>query len=171
MRFAAIGLLLLLGSCANFIRESDAVVLDAVPGTIEVGLDQTPRIDGAIVSGKVRFLCQKRLYTVTNVYETAYGVEHELYEVPIGLVLFIPSAIFYGVSETTHGRRCRRRALDKSSRLDRCRIESVPERGKRHVPRALPTAPQEGLEAAARRLLGRAFRRHRPPTRVPHGAF
>jgi hypothetical protein len=95
---AGAALFLAASGCANFIREADAVVPDAVPGTAKAGLDDL-RFERGLVLAKIRFTCQKRLYTVTNIYETPYEASAELYEVPVGLVTIVPSFLWYGVSQ------------------------------------------------------------------------
>lgn len=82
--------------CANFIREADAVIPDVVPGTARAGLDDS-RVEGATVRGRIRFTCQKQLFSVINIIETPYSAGAELYEVPVGLVAFVPAFLWWGV--------------------------------------------------------------------------
>ncbi|HLU48286.1 MAG TPA: hypothetical protein VK116_09385 [Planctomycetota bacterium] len=81
--------------CANFIREADAVVPDVVPNTGRAGLDDS-RVEGATVRGRIRFTCQKQLFSVINIIETPYSAAAELYEVPVGLVAFVPAFLWWG---------------------------------------------------------------------------
>jgi hypothetical protein len=94
--FIAVGLAP--SGCANFIRESDAVVPDVVPGTERASIDEL-RVEGAIATGRLRFTCQKQLFAVTNTYETPYVGSNELYEVPVGLIAFAPALLWYVVVE------------------------------------------------------------------------
>jgi hypothetical protein len=84
--------------CANHIRFADAVIWDRVPGTDRVSLDDQ-QIEGATVKAKVRFVCQRRQYAITNEYYTPYDVEHEIYEMPVGLVTLPFSFLWWIVGE------------------------------------------------------------------------
>ncbi len=77
--------LVLVTGCANHIKQANTVIWDRVKGTERVSLDDQ-RNEGAVVRAKVRFVCQKRQYAVTNDYVTPYVAVNELYEVPVGLV-------------------------------------------------------------------------------------
>ena len=84
--------------CANHIRYADAVIWDRVPKTDRVSLDDQ-RVTGAIVTAKVRFLCQKQQYSITNELYTPYHPEAELYEVPVGLVTSPFTLVWWVVSK------------------------------------------------------------------------
>jgi len=92
-------LVLLLGvGCANHIRYADAVIWDRVPDTDRVSLDEK-RIENGLIQAKVRFVCQKRQYSIINELLTPYEASAELYEVPVGLVTFPFTLLWYGVCE------------------------------------------------------------------------
>ncbi|MFH1999311.1 MAG: hypothetical protein ABIK28_06500 [Planctomycetota bacterium] len=92
-------LVLLLGmGCANHIRYADAVIWDRVPDTDRVSLDEQ-RIENGLIQAKVRFVCQKRQYSIINELLTPYDPGAELYEVPVGLVTFPFTLLWYGICE------------------------------------------------------------------------
>ena len=82
---AMLSCVVVLFGCANHIKYVDAVIWDSVPGTDRVSLDDQ-RIEGGLVQAKIRFVCQKRQYLITNEYYTAYRGSDEWHEVPVGLV-------------------------------------------------------------------------------------
>jgi len=91
-------LLVLATGCANNIKDADAVIWDRVEGTDKVSLDEE-RVDGAVARAKVRFICQKRQFAVTNDYVTPYVGAYEVYEVPIGIPGTVVGIVWYVVSE------------------------------------------------------------------------
>ncbi|MHC4943915.1 MAG: hypothetical protein ACYTG7_12935 [Planctomycetota bacterium] len=93
----ALGLLLCAG-CANHIRYADAVIWDSVSGTEKVSLDDQ-RIENGLIQAKVRFVCQKRQYAITNEYFTEYRAADEIYEVPVGLLTLPFSLIWLAVTQ------------------------------------------------------------------------
>ena len=95
---AAALVLALSAGCANHIRHADAVIWDRVPETDRVSLDDQ-KVKGAMVTAKVRFLCQKQQYSITNDIHTPYVAKAELYEVPVGLVAIVPSFAWWIVSK------------------------------------------------------------------------
>lgn len=90
----SLAVVLSLQGCANVIRTSDDVIWDRVEGTEELKIEER-RFVGAVAEAKLRFVCQRRQFAVTNVYETPYGPWNELYEVPVGLVAIVPSFVWY----------------------------------------------------------------------------
>lgn len=94
----AVCVLLLSVGCANHIRTADAVIWDRVPNTDRVSLDEK-RIENGLIQAKVRFVCQKRQYSIINDIITPYEASAELYEVPIGLVTIPFTLLWYGICE------------------------------------------------------------------------
>lgn len=88
--------------CANHIKQANTVIWDRVPSSERVSLDDQ-RIEGAIVKAKVRFICQKRQFAVTNDYVTPYVVACELYEVPVGVPGTVVGFVWYLLSELVTG--------------------------------------------------------------------
>ncbi|MBU0754614.1 MAG: hypothetical protein KJ645_05710 [Planctomycetes bacterium] len=70
------------------------MIWDRVAGTDKVSLDDQ-RIENGLVQAKVRFVCQKRQFAVTNEYFTPYDPSQEIYEVPVGLVTLPFTLLWY----------------------------------------------------------------------------
>lgn len=84
--------------CANLIREEQAVIWDRVEGTQEVQLDDL-NFDGALVSAKLRYFCERQQSQVIQVHETPYSAMDELYEVPIGIPGTVCGLVWYVLAE------------------------------------------------------------------------
>ena len=80
--------------CANHIRYADNVIWDRVKDTDKASLDDQ-RVEGAVVRAKVRFICKKQQFAVTNDYITPYHGQDEFYEVPVGLVTWPFSMVWW----------------------------------------------------------------------------
>ncbi len=87
-------ILLFVQGCANHIRITDGVIWDSVPNSERISLDEK-KLDGAVMSAKIRFLCWKRQYSIINEIETPYIAPEELYEVPVGLVTWPLSMLWW----------------------------------------------------------------------------
>ena len=97
MKYIIIIFFIIVCVCNNHIKYSDNVIWDRVIGSEKVSLDEK-KIDQGTLEFKIRFVCLKRQYTVTNDYLTPYRGSDELYEVPVGLISFPFSLLWFGVT-------------------------------------------------------------------------
>ncbi|MFH0946596.1 MAG: hypothetical protein V2A76_15490 [Planctomycetota bacterium] len=84
--------------CANLIREEQAVIWDRVEGTQAVQLDDLD-FDGALVSARLRYFCERQQSQVIQVHETPYSAQNELYEVPVGIPGTACGLVWYVLAE------------------------------------------------------------------------
>ena len=87
-----------LAGCANLIREEPAVIWDQVDGTASLRLDDLD-YQGALVSARLRYFCERRQYDVVQLFETPYRASHELYEVPVGIPGTVLGLVWYILAE------------------------------------------------------------------------
>ena len=80
--------------CSNWIKQANTVILDRVPNTERVSLEHE-QILGAELRARVLFKCSMRQFAVTNDYITPYRASFEFYEVPVGLVTFPFTFLWY----------------------------------------------------------------------------